>query len=143
MRPTLLGVWSLTEAATVTGSAVSPWFGRTNPVSGLLIYQEGGWVSVQISGARPGAVARADYNQLTDLEKYGWQKEYYGYYGRFEVDDTSQTVLHHLIDSLLPYERQTTLKRRYELDGNRLVLLTDPRVDAGPSTFNRLVWQRA
>jgi hypothetical protein len=143
LRPMVLGVWSLTEAATVAGTAISPWFGRTNPVNGLLIYQANGWVSVQISGARPGAIARAEYDQLSDLDKFGWQKEYYGYYGRFEIDESSRTVMHHLVDSLLPYERQTTLKRRIDLEGDRLTLLTEPRVQAGQSTFNRLVWQRA
>ncbi len=139
----LLGAWSLTEAATVAGTTISPWFGRTNPVSGLLMYQAGGWMSVQISGARPGTVARAEYNQLSDLDKFGWQKEYYGYYGRFEVDESSRTVMHHLIDSLLAYERQTTLKRRCELEGEHLTLLTEPRTEAGQTTFNRLVWKRA
>ena len=142
LRPMLLGARSLTEAATVAGATISPWFGRTNPVSGMLIYLDNGWMSVQISGARPGAVARADYNRLSDLDKYGWLKEYYGYYGRFEVDDTSRTVTHHLVDSLLPYERQTTVRRHCELDGDRLVLVTEPRGEAGQTTSNRLVWQR-
>ena len=106
------------------------------------MYQPNGWMSVHISGARPREIGRADYTQLSEPEKFRWLKEYYGYYGRFEVDEALSIVTHQLIDSLLPYERKTVLRRRRELDGDRLTLLTEPRDEAGQSTFNRLVWQR-
>jgi hypothetical protein len=142
LRAMILGAWSLTEASTVAGTEITSWFGRQDPVSGLLIYQNNGWMSVQISGARPSKIARADYNKLNATDKFEWLKEYYAYYGTFELDDASNIVSHQIFDALLPYERNITLKRKCYLEGDILSLLTEPREESGKTTFNRLVWKR-
>jgi len=49
-----LGVWSLINAVSLTDGVLNPWFGRTPPITGILIYLDNGWMSVQIAGARPG-----------------------------------------------------------------------------------------
>jgi hypothetical protein len=75
-RSKLLGVWSLTEAFTVAGDEFKPWFGRTNPVTGILMYLDNGWMSVQISGARLGTISRGDFEGLSPSGRVGWFDEY-------------------------------------------------------------------
>jgi hypothetical protein len=142
LRSRLLGAWSLTEAVSITGSDIAPWSGRQTPITGILIYLDSGWMSVQISGARPDTISRADFGKLSTADRFVWLKEYYAYYGTFEIDEAARVVTHRLADSLFPYEKAANLKRSFELEGNILTLLTEPREEAGRSTFNRLVWKK-
>lgn len=143
LRSRLLGVWSLTEAVTVKETETVPWFGRQPPINGNLIYTDGGWMSVQITGAVPGTIARADFLKLPAADRVVWLDAYFAYYGTFVIDEVAHVVTHHVVNSLLPYDTATVLKRNIVVDGDMLTLLTPPRDDGGGKTFNRLVWRKA
>ena len=143
LRSRLIGSWSLTEAVTVNGDETVPWFGRHPPITGILIYSESGWMSVQIAGAPAGTISRADFNNLSAADRAVWFDEYYAYYGTFDIDEVTHVVSHHIVSSLLPYETATILKRDVSIDGDILSLLTPARNDGGKTTFNRLVWKKA
>ncbi|HLG79833.1 MAG TPA: lipocalin-like domain-containing protein [Bradyrhizobium sp.] len=142
-RSRLIGMWSLTEAVSVKGNETVPWFGRHPPITGIIIYDENGWMSVQIAGAPTGTISRADFLKLSAADRAVWLDEYYAYYGTFEVDETAHVVTHHVVSSLLPYETATNLKRNASIDGDVLTLLTPARDEGGKTTFNRLVWKKA
>jgi hypothetical protein len=127
----LLGVWSLTEAVTIKGNETLPWFGRRLPITGNLMYAESGWMSVQIAGAVPGTISRADFIKLPPADRVVWLDEYYAYYGTFEIDEVAHVVTHHVVNSLIPYEKATALKREVAIDRNILTLLTPPRDESG------------
>ncbi|MBR1092044.1 lipocalin-like domain-containing protein [Bradyrhizobium manausense] len=133
----------LTEAVTVKGNETVPWFGRHPPITGVIIYSENGWMSVQIAGAHAGTISRADFDKLSAADRAAWFDEYYAYCGTFEVDDAAHVVTHHVVSSLLPYETGTILKRNVSINEDGLSLLTPARDDGGQTTFNRLVWKRA
>ena len=44
------------------------------------------------------------------------------YFGKFDVDESSKTVVHHLEACLVPSWVGTDLKRTYRFDSNRLLL---------------------
>jgi hypothetical protein len=143
LRSRLIGAWSLTEAVTIRGNETFPWFGRHPPITGNLVYTEGGRISVHIAGAPPGTISRADFIKLSAAERAAWLDEYYAYYGTFEIDEVANVVTHHIVSSLLPYETATTLKRDISINGDMLSLLTPSRDDGGGrTTFNRLVWKK-
>ena len=144
-RSQLLGIWSLVDASTiaVAGDEVKPWFGRHTPITGVIIYLDNGWMSAQISGAKPGTISRGDFGKLAAADRVKWLDEYYAYYGTFEVDEAARVITHRVADSLLPYEKETVYKRKFELDNGVLALLTEPRDNGGKTTFNRLVWKKA
>jgi hypothetical protein len=142
-RSRLLGVWTLTDAVSITGRDVAPWSGRQTPITGTLMYLESGWMSAQLSGAKPGTISRADFVKLSPAERDTWFKEYYAYHAKFEIDEEARIITHRVVDSLFPYEKGIIYKRRFELDGDMLTLLTEPREEGGRTTFNRLVWQKA
>jgi Lipocalin-like domain len=79
LRSRLIGIWSLTEAVTVKGNETVPWFGRHPPITGILIYSENGWMSVQIAGAPAGTISRADFYKLSAADRAVWFDEYYAY----------------------------------------------------------------
>jgi Lipocalin-like domain len=143
LRSRLIGIWSLTEAVTVKGNESVPWFGRHPPITGNLIYNENGWMSVQIAGAPAGTISRADFLKLPAADRAVWFDEYYAYYGTFEMDELGHVITHHIASSLLPYETGTDLKRDVSINGDTLSLLTPARDDGGKTTFNRLVWKKA
>ena len=143
LRSRLLGFWSLTEAVTIKGTETAPWFGRHPPITGSLMYSDSGWMSLQIAGAAPGAISRADFYNLPAGDRAVWLDSYYAYYGTFEIDEVTQVVLHHVVNSLLPYETATVLKREVEIDRDVLTVLTPRREENGGVTHNRLVWRKA
>jgi len=142
MRSRLLGVWTLTEAVSIAGSDMTPWLGRQTPITGTLMYLDSGWMSAQLSGAKPGAISRSDFTRLSPADAYTWLKEYYAYYARFEIDEETRVITHRVVDSLYPYEKGIVYRRSFELDGDVLTLLTEPREEDARTTFNRLVWKK-
>jgi hypothetical protein len=144
LRSRLIGMWSLTEAVTVKGNETVPWFGRHPPIKGMINYNENGWMSVQIAGAPAGEISHADFYKLSAADRAVWFDEYYAYYGTFEVDEAARVVTHRVVNSLLPYETGTILKRDVSINEDTLSLVTPPRDDgSGKTTFNRLVWKKA
>ncbi|MFL6415729.1 MAG: lipocalin-like domain-containing protein [Bryobacteraceae bacterium] len=60
------------------------------------------------------------------------------YFGTFDVEETTQTVIHHAEASLLPESVGADLKRRFRFDESRLIL-TRP---APPYGSGELTWER-
>ena len=142
IRTSIIGFWLLTEAVTIRGDDIVPWFGRRNPITGFIAFFDTGWMTVQIAGSRPEKVSRSEFPKLSPTEKLAFFEQYYAYYAKFELDEATSTVQYRVVDSLLPFERNDTLKRQVQLDGPILTLLTEPREEGGRSYFNRLVWRK-
>ena len=60
------------------------------------------------------------------------------YFGTFDIDEPSQTVIHHVQAHLIPSRVGTDLRRTYEFSGSTQLILTAVS-DQGTT---RLVWQR-
>jgi len=146
LRDRVLGAWRIVDAETVnlaTG-ATKPWRGRPRPYSGIIIYLPNGLMSVQIGAARSAARVGAGFDSLTDDEIRQYAQTWYGYYGRFEIDEQKSQVRHFVEGSLFAFETGMTLTRDVHLD-NELLVLRTVNLTKGPDgdTFNRLTWARA
>lgn len=62
---------------------------------------------------------------------------YDAYFGTYEVDETTHVVTHHVEGELRPNHVGASYRRRYEVDGDRLVLSS-----ANPDERWRVVWER-
>jgi hypothetical protein len=60
-----------------------------------------------------------------------------GYFGTFDVEEATQTVIHHVEASLAPNAVGTDLRRRFRFEGNRLTLTR-----SSPDSSDELVWER-
>jgi hypothetical protein len=99
-------------------------------------------MAVQIMRDPRPLIAGGGYNSATTEEKVAAIDGYYAYYGTYEVNVASRTVVHHLEGSLRPNEVGIRYERRFELAGDRLTLTTTPFTQVGEQRFNRLIWER-
>jgi hypothetical protein len=126
-RESFIGVWRLVsfEQKFPDGRAVFAY--GEKPV-GRITYDNAGRMSAQLM--RPGrrsAVTPA--GALIDGKASGEEIReavagFLAYFGTFDVDELSQTVIHHIEACLIPSWVGTDLKRTYRFNGNRLVLTT-------------------
>jgi hypothetical protein len=122
----LLGAWRYVGTR-INGGA---WDRGANP-KGMIYYGPHGEMAVQIAPdikrTRAGAV-------MTPDEAFTALKDYIAYFGTYTVDEAAGTVTHHRHDSLQPGDAGD-LVRRYELNGDRLVL-------RAPNSTLEVTWER-
>ena len=144
-RKKFVGMWKLIYGDSkdqATGVVVYPW-GKTP--FGRLLYDEAGRVFVQLMN--PGrrsvggmsnrgaaaAIASASADDMRDI-----LTGFNAYFGTFDVDQASGTVIHHLQSALIPSWVGTDQRRRYEFSaaGELIILNTASGADY------KLVWRR-
>jgi hypothetical protein len=122
----LMGAWRYVGTR-INGS---DWDRGANP-KGMIYYGPHGEMAVQIAPdvkrPRAGAVMTPEEAQIAI-------KDYIAYFGTYTVDEEAGTVTHHRLDSLQPGDNGD-LVRRYEFDGDRLVLRP-------PNSTMEVRWQR-
>ena len=138
LRERLIGTWRLVsyEVRGGDGSVVHP-MGRE--VDGLIMYVPDGHMSANLMvPGRPaytgGAAASATPAQLAAAAV-----GYFGYAGRFEVDEAAGVVIHRIEVALMPNLAGSTQRRYVSLEGKRLTLRADPMTD-GSTPF--IIWDR-
>ena len=123
---TLLGAWHYVGTR-INGNN---WDRGANP-KGMIYYGPHGEMAVQIAPdvkrARAGAV-------MTPQEAFTAVKDYIAYFGTYTVDEAAGIVTHRRHDSLQPGDKGD-LVRRYELNGDRLVL-------RAPNSTLEVTWER-
>jgi len=128
-RERLVGTWKLVsiEAVSKEGAIQRPY--GTEPI-GRISYDRGGRMSAQWMrrDRKPGRGVETAQALLDEFDSY---------FGTFELDDSSQTVIHHVEGALNPNMIGTDRRRSYEFEGKRLVL--SYRLD--DSTW-KVVWER-
>ena len=106
------------------------WDRGANP-KGMISYGPYGEMAVQIAPdvkrERAGAV-------MSPQEAFTAVKDYIAYFGTYTVDEAAGTVTHHRQDSLQPGDNGD-LVRRYELNGDRLIL-------RAPNSTLEVTWER-
>lgn len=140
--PSIVGTWRVVSVETIrpNGEALTEWLGKRP--TGTIVYLPSGYMAVQIMRDPRPVIAGAGYENATPAEKATAMDGYYAYYGTYEVDASSSTVVHNIQASLRPNEVGIRYQRRFELIGDRLTLTTPPSDRSGEPRFNRLVWER-
>jgi hypothetical protein len=97
----------------------------------MIYYGAHGEMAVQIAPdvkrTRAGAV-------MSPQEAFTAVKDYIAYFGTYTVDEAAGTVTHYRQDSLQPGDNGD-LVRRYELNGDRLIL-------RAPNSTLEVTWER-
>jgi hypothetical protein len=121
------------------GTVTYPW--GKNP-GGLIIYTADGHMAAQIMKSERTNFAAKDHMNGTDTEIREAFEGYQAYYGTYTVNETQQTIDHHVTGSMFPNLVGHTLKRFFELAGNRLTLTTPPMRMGGNQVVGVLVWEK-
>ena len=129
----LVGVWKLVswEVRQVDGTVARPY--GSQPV-GLVIYEPTGYMSAQIMRSDDGVTPAP----TTSQRARALGRHYLAYYGRYEVDEAAGVVTHHVEASANPAWVGGDQVRRFELDGDWLVL-QPPATRGGQGTLR---WER-
>jgi hypothetical protein len=130
IRDKFAGVWKLVSCESkdkITGEVRYP-FG-TNPV-GRITYDTAGRMSAQAMhpgrravGGSPSRGSAAVIREATPDDMRDILSGFIAYFGTFDIDVSSPTVIHHVEACLIPSWVGTDLHRTYEFSGgNRLIL---------------------
>lgn len=136
VRSRFIGVWKLVsfELKSMNGEVSYPYGER--PV-GRLTYDPAGRMSAQLMrSGRSRASGRTLRGASVDALREAVDS-FIAYFGTYDINDTSRTVIHHVQACLIPSWVGTDLKRTYEFEGNRLILTAVSEDGVG-----RLVWER-
>jgi hypothetical protein len=112
-------------------------------VAGLIMYAADGFMSANLMvPGRPGFSGGSAIS-ATPAELEAGAAGYFGYAGRFEVDEASGIVTHYIEIALVPNLVSTAQRRHVLLDGRRLVLRGDPVRMPERIAAPVITWERA
>ena len=137
----LVGMWRLVEMVSVReDGATTPSEYGPHP-TGYIVYDRSGRMAVQIMGD-PRPTFR-DTDHPTGVESKAAIDAYVAYAGTYTYDPVRRVVTHHPEMSIYPPFVGGTLSREVRLDGDRVVLLTEPyQSESGEKVRLRLTWER-
>ena len=139
VRDQFIGVWKLISCQRKwPEGAIDYPYGQ--PPVGRITYDTAGRMSAQLMRpGRPSTVApgvsliagNASGEEIREAVN-----GFIAYFGKFDVDESSQTLIHHVQACLVPSWVGTDLKRTYRFDSNRLLLTT------ATTSVLELIWER-
>jgi hypothetical protein len=137
----LVGMWRLVEMVNVRDDGTTtPSFLGPHP-TGYIVYDRAGRMAVQLMGdPRP---TFKDPDHPADAEAKAAYESFVAYAGTYTYDSVRRIVTHHLETSLWPPGVGRALSREVRLDGDRVVLVTEPyKSKSGENVRLRLTWER-
>lgn len=137
-RAAVAGTWALVEHTTTMASGeVRRSFGPTP--KGLFIFSADGHTTVQIvNPERPATPLDA----ATEAEARALMGSYLAYFGSFDVDPATKTIVVHTTSDLNSMNSGTDQIRFYEMDGDLMYLQPPPTAVAGGQQVSRITWRR-
>lgn len=131
----ILGTWTLVDAVTLLPNGEEfPWVSRREGGTGLLIFSPPGFVSFQ--------VAALPYYVTSPSEARGFADRWFGYFGRFVLDEGRGEISIDVDDSYVLSELTAARPRKIQLEGDMLTM-TKPPPPTGEARSNRFRWRRA
>jgi len=145
IRNKFVGVWKIVSCESkdkITGEVRYPYGAK--PI-GRITYDAAGRMSAQlmdpgrraIGGSRnrtsAAAIREASPEDMRDI-----LTGFTAYFGTFDIDESSRTVIHHVQAHLIPSRVGTDLRRTYDFSSSNQLILTA----ASDQGATRLVWQR-
>ncbi|OJH34923.1 lipocalin-like domain-containing protein [Cystobacter ferrugineus] len=141
LKDRLVGTWQLisVEGHLPDGSRDHPY--GQNPL-GVLMYDRPGNMAVQIMGRNRPPFKSADLKGGSAQETKNALDGVAVYFGTYETEEQTDTVLHHITGSVFPNWIGSVQRRKATVEGNRLILRTEPLLMGGSESVVVLEWQR-
>ena len=137
IRQSLLGAWSLVECAEIMPDG-SKRFPLGDDALGQVVYTADRRMSAQLVRAGRAAFPSDDYRGAPAEVAAEAFQQYFGYFGRYEVDADAGTVTHFIEGAWLPNLEDTAQVRTYRFEDGWLILEA-----ATPWGVIRNTWVRA
>jgi Lipocalin-like domain len=138
----IIGTWKLTWWTRLVGDAEEP--GPLGPGAiGFIMYTTDGYMCGNaMRPDRPKFTSR-DFRAGSPEEKAGAFESYFGYCGRYQVDESNGVVTHTVEVSSFPNFTGTEQKRFVTVDGDRMKITTPSVQIEGKPSHHILLWERA
>ena len=136
----LSGRWVLESVEIIGESDQQSPFGDS-PI-GEVWYDATGHFAGQIMRASRSRFLSDDMAAGTEREASVAFRSYLAYFGTFEVEESTQEVVHHVQASLFPNWIGSNQCRRVRFQGEHLILETPPLEHEGAARRFRAVWKR-
>ena len=142
IRERLIGSWRLIsyEIEAADGSVSHP-MGRE--ATGMIMYAPDGYMSANVMIPGRPAFSGGVASSATPEELAAAAAGYFGYAGRFDVDEAASSVLHYIEVALAPNLLGTVQRRHVLFEGNRLRLRGDAAPAGGRIAVPIITWERA
>ena len=139
MHP-IVGTWQLDSFTFHLQGADRVGYPYGEDVSGVLVYDSVGCMTVMIVGRSRPLLNSDDPDFITEAEKAALAEKYMAYGGRYEID--GEIIRHHIEVSFVPNWVGTIKKRTFTLHNDCLTLETPPTERHGGTWVGRLTWHR-
>lgn len=136
-----IGTWRY-ESGRFTGEDGSSTDPYGDGATGLVVYDAAGHMTVQLMrGDRP-RLGDDDVHRVDPTRVVASFAGLTTYFGTYRVDPDAALVVHEVEAASHPDWVGRFLSRRYEFEGDRLILTTQPFVVGAETVTGRLVWRR-
>ena len=141
LRDQLIGTWSIVSYETrAAGGSIEHPMGKK--LLGYLMYAPPAFMSANLMIPGTPPFASGDMSSGSPDELATAARNYFGYAGRFEIDETAGAVKHHIEVALAPNLVNTVQKRYVRMEGDRLILTGDPARIGGRLAAPIITWRR-
>lgn len=138
----LVGDWELVEWTATVGDSVTRPFG--GDVVGRLSYTPGGRMWAMLQRRDRPHLGTTTFAAATEPQRAAASRNFLAYSGRYVVDRSGGTVVHHVDGALFPDWIGGEQVRHIAWEGEELVLSSPPESTSGGRTVvNRLRWRRS
>ena len=137
VREKLVGAWRLTEYSIEDKkNAGERYYPLGKDAAGVIMYTPDGYMSAQLMASDRPVYANGHIHSGTIDEMAKAAKGYMAYSGRFDLNEETNTLTHHMEVSMNPTWLGQAQERYYKLEDDTLTIST-------PGNFAVLVWKRA
>lgn len=118
-----IGVWRLISCTQTNedGTVLYPW---GEDAIGYIMYSKENIMAVQIMRSHRNFFHVNDWSLASAEECSNLPKEYNAYFGTYDINQQSEVITHHIQGHLLPNLVGKKNIRKYQFNGNRLLLTT-------------------
>lgn len=136
LREKLIGAWKLAEYSIEDKNKNGEkFYPLGKDAAGFILYTPDGYMSAQIMASGRPAYANGRLHTGTIEEMAKAARGYMAYSGKYEVDEKTNTVVHHMEVSMNPTWLGQEQERYIKLEGDTLTIIA-------PANNAMLVWKR-
>ena len=137
----LVGSWRLisSEGHRSDGSIV---YDQGETPAGRAMFDANGRLSLHLTNPNRRNFVSGDFLRPTADECIEAVRDYFGYFGSYNVDEDAGVLTFHIEGAAYPNYVGTDQKRFFEIEGNRLILRTPPERAGGADVTYYVTWER-
>ncbi|WKL46460.1 lipocalin-like domain-containing protein [Flavobacterium pectinovorum] len=141
IEKTFIGTWKLISVENTNADGTKTFPYETNP-KGLLFLDDKGNYAVQIYKNERLKIISGDKNKCTPEENAAIVQGSNSHFGKYEIDDSTETITFKIETASFPNWEQTEQKRSYKYNNGQLEYIVVNTTQGGKSVTAKVVWKK-